>query len=88
MAITSDVVRAMRDLGQAISAVQAATPFPGVYTMTAPNGETVRGELAIQPSGPTRRVWSICGARFWDEQIVGWKIGPRVSGPGLREEGR
>lgn len=84
MAITRDFANAMQDLRRAISAVEAASPFPGVYTMTAPNGETVHGELAIQPFGTTRRVWSICGTRFWDEQITGWKIGPRVSGPGLR----
>jgi hypothetical protein len=90
MVVTLDIARAMHAERQAIRSVEAATPLPGVYLLTAPNGEQVHGALSFFRGfrGERDRVWDICGASFGDEQLVGWKIGPRVSGPGLREEVR
>lgn len=85
MAITPDVALAMRAEREAVAAVEAASPLPGTYLLTATNGEVVHGYLSFLKGfrGARLRAWDVCGARYWDEQIAAWKVGPRVSGPGM-----
>lgn len=63
-------------------------PLPGRYRIMTPSGEVVWGDLHFVKGwrGRRDRQWMIAGARFFDEQLTGWAIGPRMSGPGCVSE--